>query len=738
MADYELTSNIFEFEEKFESLIKNLDFYKISGIASYPPSRRYKEAGKCAYSLDRIVKGVFVPYLPYNEDSLLIGFHKEEKPPLEKEIVIDQFKVILIESVTIKNDEAGRHAITELLNKTKSSEIQKDFWAYSKHVMLKRDRVNFRGKYKQRDLWLFRGVFFLYRVLQDGRIILTLDTTTHFVDSKSILDEIKDIGSYKTMSEELKAAQLEKNRYGKNSRGLTFYYALGNRNVTIDSVGSVSIGKQVIGDETVYDYIKKDMARKGIREPLDIDQLPLLSGKYSYAPQFLHRTLTSEDIPLWIREKEVFLKSESAYGKWDSASSASNKSRLIEQLYAEASFDSLRLGKKFLRINRRVTVKPDRLEIPNLKIKGNLSVSPNKIMKNLWEGFFEPVRIDEVFLFTESDGNIALSFYEDLVKRSEEVFGTYFPKKPIILPKNIAETKQTVKNYRDYNQRRKCVLISILSDHNTNYKTINGICYELGIPSKNITIRTLERIRNDPRRSRSILDNTIPSLLSRAGGIPWTLDKPLNYDRYLAVDVGRSISEAWGIGVVYNKNGSFRVGPSDILKGEDLDEDSINKAIASAVDFNELPETLIYLRDGTIPRSEIKYLMSAMESYPEIKNLSVVSFEKANPYRLFRLYGNSIKKPKSGDILIQTENEGIICFAGEDEYSHGTPKPANIRIEPLKGTVSTIEVFQDLFSMSYLNWGSPSRSYSKPAPLHVIDDLVKELGLGIKRYGTPF
>ena len=63
--------------------------------------------------------------------------------------------------------------------------------------------------------------------------------------------------------------------------------------------------------------------------------------------------------------------------------------------------------------------------------------------------------------------------------------------------------------------------------------------------------------------------------------------------------------------------------------------------------------------------------------------------------------------------------------------------PIVAEIIPVKGDIVPEKVLRDLFYLTYLNWSSPRRSYSIPAPLRLAHELAFELSLGIQRYGPP-
>ena len=84
---------------------------------------------------------------------------------------------------------------------------------------------------------MFRGPFFRYNVLSDGRIILTLDTATHYIKSEPFLEEIRRKSrDLEWSKKELESKRKETERRGKRFRGIHFFYSLARQDVAIDDV----------------------------------------------------------------------------------------------------------------------------------------------------------------------------------------------------------------------------------------------------------------------------------------------------------------------------------------------------------------------------------------------------------------------------------------------------------------------------------------------------------------------
>jgi argonaute-like protein implicated in RNA metabolism and viral defense len=149
------------------------------------------------------------------------------------------------------------------------------------------------------------------------------------------------------------------------------------------------------------------------------------------------------------------------------------------------------------------------------------------------------------------------------------------------------------------------------------------------------------------------------------------------------------------------------------------------------------PQHFLLLRDGDVKETELD-IFSEVTGKFGIPNCAVVSIKKQTPYRIFRMRDGKILKPRSGDYFVIDKDLVMVCCAGVDEYEHGMPKPRVIEVKRTKGVIDAIKVARDVFYMSYLNWGSPSHSYSSPAPLRLAHKLASDLSKGLRPSGQPF
>jgi len=204
------------------------------------------------------------------------------------------------------------------------------------------------------------------------------------------------------------------------------------------------------------------------------------------------------------------------------------------------------------------------------------------------------------------------------------------------------------------------------------------------------------------------------------------------------VDVGRALTQNWVMSVIYEATGRFRVEQGAISSGEGLSREAIKKCLDLARSFAPNSDGLVFLRDGDMPLNERRTLVDALRAYPQYQVVALVEVKKDTPHRIFRKSERIVKKPFSGDYYLLDDQTIVLSTTGKDGGVGGTPRPLTLKVTVLMGNVNTQSVALDAYKLCHLNYGSPRKRYSLPAPLKIADELAYELSLGVRRHGTPF
>jgi len=736
-----LVSNVYEANFRFTKPLKGFDFFNVEGVWS--KRRRYKLLGYVVRFLQKEEGIPFATYTPSEDENYVVGYLRQ--PPKFRSFQVEGLQVDYMGKKDLPPFPPAYRTLTEILNKTKSWELKDQLWSIGGHFFYPKRWKNLNRIYPECRLMMFRGPFFRYNVLSDGRIILTIDTTTHYIKSEPFLEEIKrKPRDLKWFLEEIESAKKELERRGKEFRGIHFYYSLARMDVAIDDVDIRPISEipldkpiRINGQECrfVAEFLKAKYPK--IINILDETQPGMKSGRLTYAPQFLHRNVKLTEIDDRILNEQTYhIDTRSRGGEKDINRPARVRWDLLQKEFRSRSFSYLDLGPFVAKFEGPLKFPAsNHFSKPKLLTKeGSDPVKFDELSSALRYGVYRIPKISTLYLYSILKSEYTYNFYEILREYAKERFNLLFPEHPLPLEEDLSKVRNYLRKSTKTYDPSQSFCLAIIEKNSEIHDDLTTLTGEYLIPIKCADKRNVVDICGGS--SRGYLENLCASIITRAGGIPWVLYDKLHYDSYVAVDIGRTKSEHWAMGIVYDKDGKFEIRPGRIMKGEDLEEASIKHCVREAADCTPDTNSLIFLRHGEVYQNEIRVFRDSIEHYNYVE-AAIVSVKERVPYRIFREIDSMIIKPLSGDYYFLDSFYAILCGAGSDEYEHGMPKPIVAEIIPIKGDIAPPKVLRDLFYLTYLNWSSPRRSYSIPAPLKLAHELAYELSLGIRRYGPP-
>lgn len=741
-------TNMFISDKSLIDGIGDLILYVVDGIPNSAENSRLKTLNKIRVEIERKTSGIFVPYIPSENENFIIGIAKN--PRKENLEIAPNLNARYIGNQLIPFSDSSKNSFVEILNRVKQRELNKGFYGSGRHRFFPKNYFVIEDSSTGRQYKLFRGIDYRYNITEEGFITLIIDCIAKVVSAKSLHEEIIE-NAYSTNF--LKDEVTSKNRVfdsvGRSSKGIYFYYELAGMMVPITRFSSKPIGEQKMTSPVFYkdkefsnvaEYLKERYSRILGQEKLIKSQSSVFTdNSICYPPQFLFRSLTVNEIPNNIKNRYFYFGTKTNSGKWTFTDSASKRNDCIMKLFKDLNFEHFALGNIALNMNRIDSNRVFRVAKPRLRFKNNDNATMKETELLIKDGFLVPPKVDKFMICSDLTSEKLVNIYDFLKRISKEKLGVGLPDNFTPVPFDLEKAQSFLGNIRDSNPDSAFILLYIPSEIRNSYADMYEICDEHKISSKSMSLNSANEIIFRKRRCDRIAFNYLASALVRSGGLPWLLSKSLNYSTYATVDVGRSKAEYWGFGIVYGDDGVYTLVEGSVISGEDIGEEQVLKVLRKSANFSEGSDTLVYLRDGSLPVSELRLLRKLGSSFDSISNIAAISYKKSVPTRLFRVdKNNRISKPLSGDFIKVDKSIFIICMAGEDEYALGTPSSSLIEIMPVKGNVEPLLVMEDLFHMCYLNWGAPTEPYSTPAPLHVLDDFLKELSMGVRRFGYPF
>lgn len=739
---------MFQADARFEKPLACFDFFRVEGVPQ--GLMRYKQLGKVVGALQKQHKVDFEVYTPRKHEDFVIG-HLEHEPWV-KGFQVDGMSVEWLGKKDLAIDSSSKRTLVGLLNKSKRRDLRARYWSAGFHTFYPRYFQNLNTFYPGCGLGFFRGPRFRYNITSDGRILLALDTSTHYIKLEAYLSEIRrrgqgDLGWFR---EEVERRKERYEREGREFRGLHFYYILAENEVLVNEIDErpisqiplskpVTIGGNVC--RTISEFLKERYKDRRVIQDLDETQPGLAGFGFTYAPQFLHRTVEHDEIDETILNEQTFhMDTRRGRGKRDRHRPAWKRWGLLQQLL-QAHFTYVNLGSEVVKFKAPLRfAETNHFDKPRLHARPEgKPVSFQELSLALANGPHKDPQIGQVLLYStleEEDAGLNFQYYGALVEYAKRRFGVTLPDKPNVLDRDLSAVEQYVKRANlagTLGSNTACIAViprDWLSWH--RFLTLMG---SFGIPVQGADVYTVREICAS--RRAYVLENLCAALIAKAGGIPWVLYDHLNYECYAAVDVGRSKAANWALTIVFDRNGRFETKRGELIRGEDLEQEAIAYCVQEASHYSKEKKDLVLLRDGTVYPQEEEAFSAAVADSP-FANCSIVSVKKDVPYRIFRELDGQVLKPNSGDYFVLDNRCVVLCSAGADEYEHGMPQPIEIEVLTSKGAMDVLSVARDAFFLTYLNWGSPRQSYSVPAPVRLAHSMASDLAAGVRRAGEPF
>jgi len=727
--DWSIISNVFPGSLTYRDTSKQLDTFYLEGVGS--GTSKYKIIGKMIYKLEWDNKTSLVHYSE-KEKNYAVGFLKSD--PVQEQVNIGSAKATYAGILDLDDGISGRKAIASLLNKTKETSAKGVLWKGALHTYFPVEAIDLTADY-QRPLMLFRGPRYRYNVLNDERIVLSLDVATRYVDSRPYLEYINSSG-LDSLQREIDSTKREMKKLRKTSRGVHFFYSLVPMDVGIDGVDDRPISKIPLNEnQTIAEYLDSKHGKQKPQDWLDRTQPGLRSGEITYAPQFLYKNVQFQDVPSEITAEHTYYTDDAPRKNRDPEHTAQTRWEKTMDLFEDYGFSSLRLGPHQIEFGNPLEFPAsNRIPLPKLVASSKKTVPPSKIRDEIRKGLYEEAHINKAFLYSSGKREVALSFYSAMIGHAKEYFNFRLPENPTLLESDPKVMENQLRRSLEL-EAENAIVIAIVDEGTDIHDMITNTCGRLRVPSKCITTRTVMQVVKQ-RRSFP-LAGYLASLLTRAKCIPWVLASHLSYDCYIATDVGRAKSENWVMMIVYDKMGKYEIGQTKLTVGESIDRDSLTACMEDVKTLVPDVKSLLYLRDGSIfnrERDDFEFVMKKSE----IEHSAILAVREVTPFRIYRGSLSDIWRPHSGDYYVLDESNMVLCAAGADEYEHGTPSPITIDFIPVIGSIDKFKALEDVFKLSYLNWGSPGKSYSTPAPLRMAHRIARELSLGIERSTVPF
>jgi len=245
------------------------------------------------------------------------------------------------------------------------------------------------------------------------------------------------------------------------------------------------------------------------------------------------------------------------------------------------------------------------------------------------------------------------------------------------------------------------------------------------------------RVKNSTNNNyHSYLRNIALGMLIVNHKWPWALEKTLNYDAHIGIDVSNSIA---GVSFIYNdaKKCFFRSYPSQ--RKEKLRSSQIKtivyEGLKEDIKNSQLKlKSIVLQRDGRIFSDEVNGFNEAIAKLKHEKIIDedtisgIIEIRKQNSQgiRVVSLDDTgTYENPIIGSYFILNSHEAFLCTTGVPFISQGSVRP--LYIVKTSEIIDIIKISEDIFSLSQLIWVAPDKCGRLPVSIKLVDDFLKPI-----------
>jgi len=690
---------------------------------------------------------------PYNNSQILVNSRDSighcnisiKKGTLDYKIDLEDIGNLL--QLKFQNPK-HRNFLADLYKRALLIELSKssDYWTFdSPRIFYEKNEFKKGGsdrQGKEKDISAFRRYEISELILDEG-IAISVDVGTAFFTNKTVNDYFQQNATKKfdrltNRQQEQRGTLLYKSP-NTSDPYRKCYFVKYDHELTCGTTGSINYaGKEY---DNLYDYYK---SRNSKYKVLESDQIAYVNfpGMKKEAPVAANK--------LWIRVMNDMLPHH--LSNVDKISPP-ERSKLFDKFWLKLGNNPF--GHKYGGLNFRGSNfmppfhKSGVLNIPELVFANNHILSSPKTKtprdyKNHFRDrkkylmqygvFSKPYTMTREINFVYPENvreEIAEKFANDVCELVEDLTG-------------IA-VEPVIDSYSDYRD-----MINFLNDQGASMVTFifdklepaayYTISHELkNTDIKRVTSHELTKKYNSKYWNSFIELNTF-DILQQLNCLPWICNS-LNYDIHLAIDVSEKFSHFCFSFHMLSEGQSKPIIKTDVFAKTDKKE-KINGTILknklnnlfdawSTELIQNPPKNMLIIRDGKVCDGEFEAIQEVINDQINKNHFltefdfDLVEYHKTSRKGI-RMWDRNIipANVMEGTYFKMDKNNAVLSPTGEATLYQGTSHP--ILIKKLKGKAEIETILQDIFSLSQLNFSSPTVAQSLCLPIKKADELLKE------------
>jgi len=332
-----------------------------------------------------------------------------------------------------------------------------------------------------------------------------------------------------------------------------------------------------------------------------------------------------------------------------------------------------------------------------------------------------------VLVYPSGDEERAVNLYEDIRQKLIEIGGVQIRSDPHrICYSDQAEFDEWVAEFGDSIDG---VLAFIRGDGDEYFEIIDAFG---GAPTQHVNTSNYSSRQG---ASDDVIFNTACGLAAKLGAYPFGLANELNSDVYLGLSVaGDRSTTATAVTIdgrtgeiLYQTEEPLGQGRSTVSEGYPAKRIIQQSLKAASVAFDRPIESFAIHRNGRFGDEELKTISSELPALQEQEHVhpdaswTAVEIIENHAYRQFADGGS--RAPDTGAYAKLDEENVLVTTYGEPQIHQGTPKPILCRRREASHDQSIEAIGEDVFKLSFLNWGAPMMKMKPPITTKVPKDL---------------
>jgi hypothetical protein len=332
-----------------------------------------------------------------------------------------------------------------------------------------------------------------------------------------------------------------------------------------------------------------------------------------------------------------------------------------------------------------------------------------------------------VLVYPGGEKTRAENLYQDVRERLSEIGGVQIRSDPHrVCYTDQVEFDEWVSEFGDSIDG---VLGLIEGDGDEYYEIIDAFN---GAPTQYVSTSTYSKGRG---ASDDVIFNTACGLAVKLGAYPFSLADDLNSDVYLGLSVaGDQSTTATAVAIdgrdgriLYQTEEPLGQGNSTVSEGypaKRIIQQSLKTASSA---FDRPIKSFAIHRNGDFGDTELETLSTELPALQEQEYVhsdaswSAVEIIENHPYRLFSKRGS--RAPDTGAYAKLDDNHVLVTTYGEPQIHQGTPQPLMCKKRAGSQDQAITDIGDDLFRLSFLNWGSPMMKMKPPVTTKIPKEL---------------